>query len=284
MVEPLNDPRSHACLLLLEVGNSHISVASWVVGAVRTHDRFALDELDQAVSRAREVWDALPENRLKAIAAASVVPKVMAALEQRITDEIGQPVHVVGDDLHRPMSLAVEEPEKVGIDRVCSAAAAYDAMRKACTIASFGTAITIDCVNNEGAFLGGAILPGLGLQARSLAGGTAALPEVTIEATKTVYGASTHDAICNGVLYGVVGALREITERYATELGSWPDLIVTGGNAELVGSECEFIDRIVPDLCLRGIALAYRRHFDPLSETEPAAQSDSEPDSESDFE
>jgi type III pantothenate kinase len=159
------------------------------------------------------------------------------------------------------MSLAVEHPERVGIDRVCSAAAAYDVIGRACVAASFGTAITIDCVNDEGVFMGGAILPGVALQARSLHEGTAALPLVKIEATHTVYGASTEEAITNGVLLGIVGALREIVERYATDLHAWPQLVATGGNAELIAGECDFVDNVVPDLCLRGIALAYRRHF-----------------------
>jgi len=266
MIQPLHDPRANAGLLLLEIGNSHVSVASWVAGGVRTNERFAHDEQDRAVECAKTVWNALPEDRLKAVAAASVVPKVLDAVAPRISQALDSPVLVVGADLHRPMSLAVEAPEKVGIDRICAAAAAYDGVKKACTVASFGTAITIDCVNDEGVFLGGAILPGLSLQAHALAEGTAALPDVEVHATHAVYGATTADAISNGVLYGVVGALREITERYATQLGAWPELIATGGNAELVGSECEFIDRVVPDLCLRGVALAYRRHFDPLTE------------------
>jgi pantothenate kinase type III len=53
------------------------------------------------------------------------------------------------------------------------------------------------------------------------------------------------------------GALREITERYATQIGRWPPLIVTGGDAEAIGRACDFVDRVVPDLCLEGMALAY---------------------------
>src|SRR5262249_45560659 len=154
----------------------------------------------------------------KAAAAGSVVPKVLEEVRDCLAKHFDSPLLIVGQELHRPMSLAVEAPEKVGIDRICSAAAAYEVIRAACVIASFGTAVTIDCVNGEGVFMGGAILPGLQLQARALHEGTAALPGVAIERTGAVYGTTTEQAIRNGVLYGVVGALREITERYATEL------------------------------------------------------------------
>ena len=176
---------------------------------------------------------------------------------------------VVGEELHRPMNLAVEAPESVGIDRVCCAAAAYERIHQACAVASFGTAITIDCVNDAGVFMGGAILPGLAMQARGLHEGTAVLPEVRLEQTGAVFGTNTDQAIKNGIIYGAVGALREITERYAADLGRWPQLVVTGGNAELISRHCDFIDNVVPDLCVRGIALAYRKHFSPFEDGSP---------------
>lgn len=264
MAEMPTDPKTQSNLLIFEVGNSHVAVATSVGGAIRTNQRFSLDQMDEVIEHAQQCWDALPPDHLKAVAAASVVPQALERLHERYDESFSDPFHVVGEDIHRPLSLAVESPELVGIDRVCSAAAAYDGVRGACAIASFGTAITIDCVNDEGVFLGGAILPGLTLQARSLHEGTAALPDVKIEATGVVFGTTTQEAISNGILFGAAGALREIVERYATHLGRWPALIVTGGNAELIGKECEFIDRIVPDLCIRGIALAYRKHHSPL--------------------
>jgi type III pantothenate kinase len=262
----LQDPRSGACLLIFEIGNSHVAVATSVGNSIRTNRRFSHDQFDAIVHHADEVWAALPDDRFRAVAAASVVPPILAELRRRLENRYEEPLLAVGDELHRPMSLAVEAPEAVGVDRVCSAAAAYDVIGRACAVASFGTAITIDCVNDEGVFMGGAILPGLNMSARALHEGTAALPEIKIEAPVEIYGTTTEQCIRTGVLYGAVGALREITERYATQLGSWPQLVVTGGNAVLIQSQCEFIDNIVPDLCIRGIALAYRRHFSPLEE------------------
>jgi type III pantothenate kinase len=265
-LQPPSDSRINASLLILEIGNSHISVASAIKGSIRTNERFEIDALDQVSEHARRVWEALPEHLGRAVVAASVVPDVFARVQHSISAALATTVHVVGGDLRRPISLAVEAPESVGIDRVCCSAAAYDRIRRACVTASFGTAITFDCVNDEGVFMGGAILPGLKMQALRLHEGTAALPEVTIEATGTVYGSTTEQAFRNGIIYGAVGALREITERYATDLHAWPQLVVTGGHAALISQHCEFIDNVVPDLCIRGIALAYRKHFSPFEE------------------
>lgn len=264
--EVLQDHRAAASLLIFEIGNSHIAVATAVGNSIRTNRRFGHDQFEAILNHADEAWAALPDDRLKAVASASVVPLVLDRLRGRLMNRYEEALLTVGDELHRPMVLAVEAPEAVGIDRICSAAAAYDVIRGACTVASFGTAITIDCVNGEGVFMGGAILPGLALSAHALHQGTAVLPEVKIEAPVETYGTTTEQCIRNGVVFGAVGALREITERYATQLGAWPQLVVTGGHAELIRSQCDFIDSVVPDLCLRGIALAYRRHFSPFED------------------
>jgi len=60
----------------------------------------------------------------------------------------------------------------------------------------------------------------------------------------------------------MIGALREISERYATEIGKWPPLILTGGDAKAIAAGCEFVDRVLPDLCLDGVLIAYKRHRD----------------------
>ena len=255
------DLQTNASLLIFEVGNSHVSVATSIGEQIRTNERFGLEQIDHILRYAGSAWGALPDDRVKAIAAASVVPAILPQLRSRLNDELSAPLLEVGHELHNPISLAVENPERVGADRICSAAAAFETIGRACVVASFGTAVTIDCVNDEGTFMGGAILPGLAMQARALHEGTAALPLVRIEPTGQIYGASTEQAIRNGILHGTAGALREITERYATELHAWPQLVLTGGGAEMVARECDFIDNIVPDLCIRGIALAYRKHF-----------------------
>jgi type III pantothenate kinase len=157
------------------------------------------------------------------------------------------------------MPLDIDNEDEVGVDRVCSAAAAYERVNGACAVASFGTAMTVDCVSSEGHFLGGAILPGFDLSYAALNDGTAQLPRIAVGPPAGVFGRNTHDAILNGVAFGAVGALREIVERFATELREWPQLVVTGGNGALIAELADFVDSVVPDLCLMGIALAHRK-------------------------
>ena len=167
---------------------------------------------------------------------------------------------VVGRDLPLPMPTELATPQSVGADRLCAAVAAYDRLGTACVVADFGTAITIDCVSDEGVFLGGAILPGLGMAAAALHERTAGLPQVDVGPADWVFGRDTAQAIVGGILASASGALRELVEAYATELGRWPTVIGTGGDAELIRSrsgEGEIIQAVVADLTLRGAAQAY---------------------------
>ena len=166
---------------------------------------------------------------------------------------------VIGRDIPLPIELDLKDKKTVGTDRVVSAAMAYDRIDGAVAVASFGTAITIDCVNDKGVFLGGAILPGLRISLVSLAENTSALPEVQLESAVECPGRDTKGAMNAGVIFGAVGALREIVERFATKLGRWPELILTGGDANIIRTHCDFADAVVPDLLIMGIELAYEK-------------------------
>jgi len=139
-------------------------------------------------------------------------------------------------------------------------------VQNAVVVADFGTATTIDCVNRQGIFLGGVIMPGMKLSAMSLHEHTFALPEVEIQVPEENYGTNTVSAIQNGIYYGALGALRELVERYATQLGYWPQVVVTGGFSKMIAEKCDFIDSVVPDLCLFGLFQAYKKYIQSVEE------------------
>ncbi|MCK6484693.1 MAG: type III pantothenate kinase [Phycisphaerae bacterium] len=265
----LHDPRSAAGLLLVEIGNSHVTLAAAPRDRVEQPRRFERDTVDDFGPSALSVWNDFPAGRRREIVIASVVPDDTVRFRNELHDRLGAEPLVLGEHIPVSIHTNLAAPERIGIDRLCGAAAAYAEVQAACVVAGFGTATTIDCVSNEGVFVGGAILPGLALQAWSLRQRTAQLPEITIETPEHVYGRNTLEAINNGIVYGAAGALREIVERYATDLGRWPRLVLTGGFAPLMRDICDFVDALVPDLVLRGMALSYRRFY----ASEPPADS-----------
>jgi type III pantothenate kinase len=163
-----------------------------------------------------------------------------------------------------PITVAVPEPEKVGVDRLAGAAAANrlrTADRPAIVIGA-GTAITVDLVSADGVFCGGAILPGIGTSARALNQFTDLLPKSSLEELATpppALGTSTLPAINSGLYWGAVGAMRELIARLSETLGdanSTPEVFLTGGAAPSFAVTLGGTPRYVEHLVLSGIALA----------------------------
>ena len=163
---------------------------------------------------------------------ASVRPELNESVATAVMHATNQRVQWVGREIDLPDQGLTEKPNETGVDRVLNIAAAYEQMDKACVVVDAGTAITIDCCNDQGDFLGGAIAPGTSMMLDALHEHTALLPRVHLRSAARRFGKSTKQAILHGVYYGIRGMVKELVENFATELGTWPDIIATGGDAD----------------------------------------------------
>jgi type III pantothenate kinase len=163
-----------------------------------------------------------------------------------------------------PIEICVDEPHRVGIDRLAAAVAADYLRTTRCPaiIVDHGTAITVDTIDRDGSFLGGIIFPGIALLAQSLAEGTDALPLVPVDDLDSLpspIGKSTTAAIRAGLSWGVVGAVREIVIGQRAVVGTDADVMVTGGGggilAQLICKDNQFAVRYEPHLVLSGIVM-----------------------------
>jgi type III pantothenate kinase len=166
-----------------------------------------------------------------------------------------------------PLRIALERPDMVGIDRLLDAVAVNrlrDPGRPA-IIVDLGSAITVDVLSHEGAFLGGVIMPGIGMSARALHQFTDLLPQINVsDFTKPPppLGKATIPAMRSGLFWGPVGAIHQLVELLAEEVAGDPELFLSGGAAPTVASVLNRPVRHVPHLTLAGIALTAR----PMSE------------------
>ncbi|MFG0276051.1 MAG: type III pantothenate kinase [Phycisphaerales bacterium] len=247
----------------------HDRIVAVSIGNTRT--RFGVFEGDDAVSTrletnsdgaalvdaiaaaAREVEEA-PGG---AVVIASVNARVADPLAAALAERTSAPVLRLGVDLAIPIAHTLGERHTTGQDRLLAALAAFRLARQACVVVDAGTAVTIDFVDGEGTFHGGAIAPGAAMMLRALREQTAQLPEVPFERPDPeTFGKSTREAMLNGVFFGIRGAVRALAERYAERYGAYPRIIATGGDAETLFEGDEFIEQIVPDLVLQGVALS----------------------------
>lgn len=247
-------------LMVLNVGNTRTAVAVFVGGELQHVERVPNDDKSRFPDVVRDAWSKIADKDSPAVAGASVNPAVMEAIEHVVQQVAAAKVEWVGRDLDLPIRVLTDPPTDTGVDRIVNVAAAFEQLGKGCVVVDAGTAVTISACNDKGDFLGGVIAPGVSLQLRSLHEYTAKLPEVTFDVPKGVFGRTTTEAIRHGVYHGIRGLVKEVVENFATELGSWPEAIGTGGDAGKLFDGWEIVHAISPDLTLYGIALAYTNH------------------------
>jgi len=258
-------PNATPSLVAVDVGHSRTAVAPVVHGSIQDPvpvDDQSLECMMQAIQTALA---RLPADEPRPIVLASVNEPLGERLCSALRDQMTDDVYIIGEDL--PIELRLQlAPEAVpGVDRLLGAIAAWDTMQQACVIVDAGTCVTVDFVDGEGTFHGGGIAPGVRMQLDAMHAGTSTLPELNPcppDETEP-FGRSTADAMQLGVFAGTRGLVRNLTERYATAYDAWPPIIATGGDADSLFRNDDLVDRIVPDLVLRGIAVAAARVLTP---------------------
>jgi type III pantothenate kinase len=170
----------------------------------------------------------------------------------------GDPVLVLEQARQLPLQVLVEYPDRVGIDRLLNAVAAQAERQNApAIIVDAGSAVTVDWLDETGAFRGGTILPGLRLMAQALHDHTALLPLVEVRnPAPPVLGTSTPAAIEAGIFYGVAGAINTLIKHFAARSAAHSRIFLTGGDAALLKESIEPRARHWPDMTLEGIRLA----------------------------
>ncbi|MEM7230237.1 MAG: type III pantothenate kinase [Planctomycetota bacterium] len=251
-----NDPN----ILAISIGNSRVQIGRFHGGDLSQVERFSNDSLPALVQHLQSVWTAIDEDDRPSVLIASVNEPVADSLSSMLKDQLSIEPYRVGDDLPAPIGRQLDPETITGVDRLLNAAAAYDLLKQACIVVDAGTAVTVDFVDGEGTFHGGAIAPGAQMQLDAMHNATDALPEMTFASPDAaeVFGRSTGQAMLRGVYDGIRGMVWRLVEQYAQHYGAYPTVIATGGDADTLFANDELIDRIVPDLTLHGIAAAAR--------------------------
>jgi type III pantothenate kinase len=256
-------------IIAIDIGNTNIDIGFFLEDKEQFIKSIPGRSSTKLTSCLKSTWRKIPiydsskeKKRNGVIVVSSVKPAWTKLIQQIAKDNLGEKVYIIGKDIPLPMTLWVDEPDKVGTDRVVSAAAAYAVTADAVVVADFGTAVTIDLVDKNGTFLGGVICPGFEISAKSLKENTAQLPKAKITKPNAPYGKNTAEAINCGLYYSAVGTLEEVIRRYAGEIGKWPQTVITGSAAKTIKDDCNFIDSFVPNLVVKGIVLAYKKYIE----------------------
>lgn len=252
-------------LLALDIGNTNVTIGLFRAGALVASRRVATDPaatadaLEAQLDALLRLDDASLAD-VSGLVAASVVPAVTGALEALAARREWALLVATAGTV--PIAVRVDRPQDVGADRLVNALAAQRRHGTPAIVVDLGTATTFDCVATDGAYVGGAIAPGLRLGADALATRTAKLPRIELRAPVRAIGRDTVSAMQSGIVLGyqalVAGLLRRIRVELAEMDGIEPEavrVVLTGGLSGVPWArDLEGVAAVDPDLTLLGLA------------------------------
>jgi type III pantothenate kinase len=199
------------------------------------------------------------ENNIQEMVISSTVPRVVFNLRVLGDKYFGTRPLVVGrSDCKLPVSVRVDEGTAVGPDRLVNTVAGFNLFGGDLIVVDFGTATTFDVVDNDGAYIGGVIAPGVNLSLEALHKDAAALPHVDISKPQNVIGTNTVACMQSGVFWGYVGMIREICVKIKSERNRPMKVISTGGMAPLFQQSVRLFDYFEEDLTMHGLTVIHQ--------------------------
>jgi type III pantothenate kinase len=252
-------------LLAVDVGNTNVKlgvyddrrlVASWRLTTRREQTADEYGVLTHTMLRSRGLEPA----HVAEIAISSTVPAIQRTLEDMAGRYFSLSPFVVEPGVNVALPMQVDYPREVGPDRVVKVLAAVELYGPPLIIIDFGTATTFECVSAEGAFIGGAIAPGISTAAEALTARAARLFRVDLSRPPTAIGTNTVTNIQSGIVYGYAGLVDGLVARLRTEMdGAPPRVVATGGLVGLMEGLATAIDVVNPHLTLEGLRIACAR-------------------------
>jgi type III pantothenate kinase len=258
-------------LLAADIGNTNVTLGLFnedaMVGSWRTttHATATADELAITVSDLIGLEGHVLAD-LDAVALASVVPPLTESFERFLAERLDlDPLVVDAASLSGMLAIEIDHPDEAGADRLANALAVRDEFGAPAIVVDFGTSTNFDVVSADGAYLGGAIAPGLGLSLEALVGYASKLPRIELRRPPAAIGSNTVHAMESGMVLGYIGLVNGLLSALRSELaerspaGSRVTVVATGGYTyEPWLRDMQGIDAIEPDLTLRGIRYAWQ--------------------------
>jgi type III pantothenate kinase len=258
-------------LLAIDVGNTNIVlgvferrelIRSWRLQTLR--DRTA-DELGLAFD-GLFAHGKIDRSRISGIVLGSVVPPLTNTVVGMLWKYFERRTLVVDPAANCGMPILYSNPSEVGADRIVNAIAAFEQFGgegRPLIVCDFGTATTLDAVSAAGAYLGGAICPGVTISADALFQRAARLPRIEVRKPDTVVGRTTVGAMESGLFFGYVGMVEGLVRRMDVELGGNSVCVATGGLAVTIAPETQLFQHVDVELTLQGLRIVWERNQQP---------------------
>lgn len=252
-------------ILAIDIGNTNI-----VVGCIDDEKTYFIErlstvrtktELEYAVDL-KTVLDIyhIKKTDIEGCIISSVVPQITDIARLAAEKILKKEVMVLGPGVKTGLNIMMDNPGQLGADMVADAVASLASYPVPFIVIDMGTATTVSVVNDKKQYIGGMILPGVGVSLDALTSRASQLSGISIDAPKHIIGKNTIECMKSGVLYSNAAALDGIVERIEEELGQRTTVIATGGLAKKIVSHCKREIILDEDLLLKGLRVIYEKN------------------------
>lgn len=254
-------------LLCTDVGNTNIKFALYDKEKLLMKLRFSTNQSKTADDYAVDLYTIFQINNVDAekisgSIISSVVPAVTDPLKNAINTVTGIESLVVGPGIKTGLDIKLDNPSTVGSDIVCICVALKELYPCPVIVVGLGTATTILYMNENKAYCGGAILPGIQVSLDALTNKCALLPSVNFSSPKKTIGTNTVDCMRSGIVYGNAAMIDGMIERYEKEVKQKCTLVATGGFASVIIKYCKKDIAVNEELVLEGLKIIYEKNKD----------------------
>ena len=252
-------------LLTVDIGNTNIVLGGFIdneltfISRISTNARKTEAEYATKIKSILTLYD-VDRREVKGAIVSSVVPPLTKILVSAIKIVYGVDALVVGPGIKTGINLLADNPSQVGADLICACVAAYNLYPSPVLIIDMGTATKLLVVDEKGCFGGAVIMPGVEISLKALAGGTAQLPQISLDAPKRVMGKNTVECMQSGVVFGNAAMMDGMIDRVEAEEGEMKSIVATGGLSKAIMPYCNHKIVQDDDLILKGLKIIYEKN------------------------
>lgn len=253
-------------IIAIDIGNTNITI-----GLMKDEHVYKAYRLTTRTKRTSDEYGFLLRSfledacinieQIQDVIISSVVPKIMYSFTNSIRKYLHLEPIIINANSPTGIKIDIDNPNEIGADKIVNAAGAITYYQTPCIIIDFGTATTIDYIDQNQTLKGGIIAPGIEIAANALYENAAKLPEVAIEKPEHLLGTNTINSMQSGIVYGYIGQIEYLITKLKKEL-QINDLLViaTGGLGKIISEETKVIDCYDYDLTFKGLYAIYLKY------------------------